>query len=227
MLAMLMKLWLALVGFGFRLLYNEFAWTYDLVSWLVSLGEWRRWQMAALPFVRGRDVLELGHGPGHMLLALQNARFEVVGLDLSPYMGRQARRRTQRTVPLVRSRVQQLPFETAVFDTVLATFPTEYVVDPETLAEVARVLRGNGRFVIVPEGRLTGGGALQRFIGWLFLITGQRYPGTDDQMGATDASVWQPYLARFEAAGFTVEMMQVQLAASAVTIVVAQRRDRG
>ena len=82
MQTMLMKLWFTLVGFGFRLLYNEFAWTYDGVSWLVSLGDWRRWQVAALPFIVGRDVLEIGHGPGHMLLALQNAGFAVVGLDL-------------------------------------------------------------------------------------------------------------------------------------------------
>ncbi len=218
-----MKLWFKLINFGFRLLYQEFAWTYDMVSWLVSLGEWRRWQAAALPFVRGRDVLELGHGPGHMLLALQNGRFEVVGLDVSAQMGRLARRRTQRTAPLVQGRGQHLPFETAVFDTVLATFPTEYVVDPVVLAEVGRVLRANGRFVIVPEGHLTGGGALHRFIGWLFLITGQRYPGTGNQTDAPDASIWQSYLARFEAAGFTMEMSQVQLAASAVTVLVAQR----
>jgi SAM-dependent methyltransferase len=133
----LKHLWNSLIRFGFRLLYYELAWTYDLVSWLVSLGDWRAWQRAALPFVGGRDVLEIGHGTGHMLLALQNARFTGVGLDLSPHMGRQAQKRTQRTVPLVRGRVQELPFATAVFDTVLSTFPTEYVVDPVTLAAVS------------------------------------------------------------------------------------------
>lgn len=217
---MLMKLWFTLVRFGFRLLYNEFAWTYDVVSWLVSLGEWRRWQLAALPFVAGRDVLEIGHGPGHMLLALQNARFEVVGLDLSPYMGRQARKRTQRTVPVLRGRVQNLPFETAVFDTVLATFPTEYVVDPVVLAEAARVLRGNGRFVIVPEGHLTGGGLIQRLIGWLFTVTGQGYSPAAQQAAVV---LWQPYWQRFEAAGFVVHMEEIQLERSALTVVVAKK----
>ncbi|MBP7593474.1 MAG: methyltransferase domain-containing protein [Chloroflexi bacterium] len=213
--------WNSLVRFGFRLLYNELAWTYDVVSWLVSLGEWRAWQRAALPFVAGRDVLELGHGPGHMLLALQNARFDAIGLDLSPAMGRLAQTRTQRTVPLARGRGQDLPFGTAVFDTVLATFPTEYIVDPVTLASVARVLRENGRFVIVPEGHLTGGGPLRSFIAWLFAITGQR-PSVAQPVWSVEA-VWQPYLARFSAAGFQVQFRHINLARSQVTVIVAAK----
>ena len=112
---MLRKLWIFLVRLGFRLLYYEMAWTYDLVSWLVSLGEWRRWQQAALPFVQGPTVLEIGHGPGHMLAALNNAQFEVFGVDLSPQMGRQARQRLRQNgqpVNLARAKVQELPFET-------------------------------------------------------------------------------------------------------------------
>ena len=225
MQTMLMKLWFTLVGFGFRLLYYEFAWTYDVVSWLVSLGDWRRWQLAALPFVAGRDVLEIGHGPGHMLLALQNARFEVVGLDLSPHMGRQARKRTQRTVPLVCGIVQELPFETAVFDTVLSTFPTDYIVDPATLAAVHRVLRENGRLLIVPEGHLTGDGVVNRFIEWLFAITGQRYLAKNsDPTMPLDASIWQPYHQRFEDAGFSVHFEPIQLERSALTVVIAEKR---
>ena len=224
MQVMLMKLWAALIGFGFRLLYNELAWTYDVVSWLVSLGEWRRWQLAALPFVAGREVLEIGHGPGHLLLALQNGRFNVTGLDLSPAMGRLAQKRTQRTVPLVRGRVQALPFDTAVFDTVLSTFPTEYIVDPATLTAVHRVLRENGRLVILPEGHLTGNGWLLRFIEWLFVITGQReqpIPAPDEP--DERSSPWQPYRQRFVEAGFTVHFETIRLERSALTIVIAEK----
>jgi len=220
----LIHVWNTLIRFAFRLLYNELAWTYDLVSWLVSRGQWRDWQRAALQFVAGRDVLEVGHGPGHMLLALQNARYDVVGLDVSPSMGRQARRRTQRTVPLVRGRVQNLPFGTAVFDTILATFPTEYVVDPATLAAAARVLRANGRFVIVPEGHLTGRGPLNQFIEWLFAITGQRsVPAAGEREAET--AVWQQYLPRFQAAGFQVEIQTIDLPRSRVTIFIARKEN--
>jgi ubiquinone/menaquinone biosynthesis C-methylase UbiE len=221
---MLTKLWVALVGFGFRLLYNELAWTYDVVSWLASLGEWRRWQLAALPFVAGRDVLEIGHGPGHMLLALQNGRFQATGLDLSPAMGRLAQKRTQRTVPLVRGRVQEMPFATAVYDTVLSTFPTEYIVDPATLTAVYRILRENGRLVIVPEGHLTGDGWLLRFIEWLFVITGQREQPIPAE-GETEErpSPRLPYQQRFVDAGFTVRFETIRLERSVLTVVIAEK----
>ncbi|MCA9874663.1 MAG: methyltransferase domain-containing protein [Anaerolineales bacterium] len=222
----LKSIWQALLRFGFRLLYNELAWTYDLVSWLVSLGEWRAWQQAALPFVAGRDVLEIGHGPGHMLLALQNARYDVVGLDLSPFMGRRAQRRTQRTVPLVRGKVQDLPLATAVFDTVLATFPTEYIIDPAALTAVARVLRPDGRLVVVPEGRLRGRGLLQRLIEWLFAVTGQRDTAgeVDDEQ---ETAVWQQYLPRFQDAGFTVQFVRVERPRSRVTVLLARQASDG
>ncbi len=223
---MIYNQWKNLVRFGFRLLYNEMAWTYDVVSWLVSLGEWRHWQQAALPFVAGKMVLEIGHGPGHMLLALQNLGCTVIGLDLSPYMGQQAQKRTQRTVPLLRGMVQDLPFVTAVFDTVLATFPTDYMVEPETLASVYRVLADHGRFVIIPEGHLNGQGQIYRLIDWLFQITGQRdgaFAVADGRYWPGDA-LWEPVRQRFVAAGFTFTIERIQLERSGVTVIVAEKR---
>jgi ubiquinone/menaquinone biosynthesis C-methylase UbiE len=218
--------WTNLLHFGFRLLYNELAWTYDIVSWLVSLGDWRAWQRAALPFVQGPSVLEIGHGPGHMLLALRQAGFRVVGLDLSPNMGRQAQKRLMeagKTVPLIRGDVRALPMKTAVFDTVLATFPTDYVVDPVTLLNVGSVLKENGRFVIVPEGHLTGRGPLNRIIEWLYTITGQRAgPFAVDESDNWPAHpVWQIIVERFTTAGFHLEMKQIRLRRSMVTILIA------
>ena len=220
-------LWTKLVRFGFRLLYNELAWTYDAVSWLVSLGDWRGWQQAALPFVHGPFVLEIGHGPGHMLLALRQAGFQVVGLDLSPYMGRQAQKRLGETaVPLIRGDVMVLPVKTAVIDTVLATFPTDCIVDPVTLLSVSRVLKENGRFVIVPEGHLTGRGPLNRFIEWLYSITGQRGGpfAVDEADNWPDHPVWQLIVERFTDAGFRLEMKQIHLRHSAVTILIAYKQ---
>jgi ubiquinone/menaquinone biosynthesis C-methylase UbiE len=152
------QLWRDLLRFGFRLLYREMAWSYD---WLVSLGAWRQWQRAALPFLHGRSLLELGHGPGHMLPALQWYGYHVVGLDLSPQMGRRGP-----SAPLIRGEAQTLPFAAGAFDTALAAFPTRYVVESATLRRVRRVSRPNGRFVIAPEGHLTGNTPLHRFIAW-------------------------------------------------------------
>ena len=225
---MIKKMWVAFVRFGFRLLYYELAWTYDLVSWLVSLGEWRHWQQAALPFVQGPNVLEIGHGPGHLLVALQSAGHSVVGVDLSPYMGRQARRKLHKNklpANLIRAKVQELPLPTAVFHTVLSSFPTDYIVDPESLAAIHRILRADGRLVVVPEGHLTGRGPLHRLIDWLFRITGQRGGAfsVDEAHNWPAPDLWAPFRQRFVAAGFQIKFEQIQLARSAVTIFIAEK----
>jgi ubiquinone/menaquinone biosynthesis C-methylase UbiE len=225
---MIRKLWASLLRFGFRLLYYEMAWTYDWVSWLVSLGEWSRWQQAALPFVQGPLVLEVGHGPGHLLATMQAAGHTVFGVDLSPNMGRQARRRLLKTglpANLVRAKVQALPFETAVFHTVLSTFPTDYIVDPETLTAVHRVLKSNGRLVVVPEGHLTGRGGLHRLLDWLFRITGQRSETVTVAEAAAwpPSGVWEPLRQRFADAGLALTIETISLQRSQVTILIAQK----
>jgi ubiquinone/menaquinone biosynthesis C-methylase UbiE len=213
-----------LVRFGFRLLYNEMAWTYDAVSWAVSLGRWRSWQRTALPHVIGTRVLELGHGPGHILVELASARYRVTGLDLSPYMGRLARRRV--STPLVRGRVQQLPFPPATFDSVLSIFPTEYITSPESLAAIRNVLAPDGRLIIVPEAHLTGTGPLYRFIDWLFVITGQRegsLAGDEAALGS-EQSQWRLFRQHLEEAGFQPTVEPVRLQDSVVIVVISHKR---
>ena len=171
------RLWWKFVRFGFRLLYNEFAWTYDLVAWVVSLGQWKAWGRTTIPHLQGKRVLELAHGPGHLLVAMGERGLSPVGLDLSPYMSRQAKRRLLKsgapTIPLVRARAQALPFRDGCFDSAVATFPTEYIMARETLRGVARVLKPEGRLVIAAGAILSGRDPLSRFIWWLYRITGQ------------------------------------------------------
>jgi ubiquinone/menaquinone biosynthesis C-methylase UbiE len=222
----LARTWWRLVLFGFRLLYNELAWTYDLVSWLVSFGQWREWHRAGLAYIEGSDVLELAHGPGHMLLALRQAGCRVVGCDLSPHMGRLARRRLQKigvAIPLVRGRAEDMPFAGASFDTVLATFPAPFIADPQTIAALHRVIRPGGRLVIVPEAHLTGRGPLSRLVEWLYAITGQRQgPAADEPL----SPVWSALAQRFSDGGFELRLERVRLPRSVVTVVVASRQER-
>lgn len=179
---MIRRLWITLLRWGFHLLYNQFACTYDAVSWLVSLGNWRRWQRAAIPHLRGERVLDLAFGTGNLLMDLSAAGYQPYGLDLSPYMVRITRRKLRRQgldVPLCRGRAQALPFADGIFDAVVSTFPAGFIIHPTTLREVARVLRPDGRAVIVAEARLEGRDPPSRFIEWLYAITGQRGPWPD------------------------------------------------
>jgi len=132
-------------------LYNEFAWAYDAVSWLVSWGHWAGWRKAALVHVRGERVLEVGFGTGDLLVEMAARGWNACGLDCSPAMHRIASRKLHRRgldAPRVRGVTQALPFADGSFDTLIATFPAGYIVAPETLREAARVLAADGRFVI-------------------------------------------------------------------------------
>ncbi|RRR65381.1 MAG: class I SAM-dependent methyltransferase [Candidatus Viridilinea halotolerans] len=138
--------------------YRELAWSYDAVAWLVSAGLWQRWALVAVPKLRGR-TLELGFGPGYVQLALADGA-GCAGLDASPQMVRRAAQRLRRVghwPRLVRGVAQQLPFAAASFDSVVATFPAEYILDAQTHHEIRRVLVPGGRVVIIPSAELAPG----------------------------------------------------------------------
>jgi ubiquinone/menaquinone biosynthesis C-methylase UbiE len=195
----------------FRLLYNQLAWTYAWVSWVVSLGKWRHWQRAAIPRLTGKRVLEVTFGTGNLLIDLAQAGYCTYGLELSPYMIRIASRKLQRkglAVPLFQGRVQTLPFADQTFDSIVTTFPTEFIYDPASLGEMNRVLQPNGRLVIVPGAHFHDPLA-RLFIEWLYLITGQR--------GSARL---------FDGTGMTVRYEEDRDRISAVQVIVVTKKSR-
>jgi demethylmenaquinone methyltransferase/2-methoxy-6-polyprenyl-1,4-benzoquinol methylase len=69
----------------------------------------------------------------------------VVGLDQSPEMLAEARRRLPQDVTLVEGTAERLPFEDASFDALTFTYLLRYVSDPAaTMRELARVVRPGG-----------------------------------------------------------------------------------
>jgi ubiquinone/menaquinone biosynthesis C-methylase UbiE len=211
----LRRVWWGLIRFGFRLLYNEFAWTYDIVSRVVSLGQWRAWQRTALLHLGppGGRVLELAHGTGDLQLDLRSAGYDSVGLDLSPYMGRIARRKLLRrgvaSPQLVRASAYHLPFAAGAFDAVVSTFPTPFILQPEVLREAHRVLCRGGQLVIVFNGLLTARTPAARSLEWLYEVTGQRGPFPGDPAAA------------FREAGFDARVITETLPRSVVLLTVA------
>jgi ubiquinone/menaquinone biosynthesis C-methylase UbiE len=198
----------------FQLLYHSFAWAYDLVATVVSLGRWESWVLQAQPFVSGR-VLEIGFGPGHLQMSLHAGGLEAFGLDESRQMSRQAGHRLRRKgypVRLLRGMAQQIPFPDGAFDGVVTTFPSEYIFEAQTLAEIRRVLRPGGKLVIVPSAWITGKGLLERLAAGLFQATGQAgmlnavLPGMKQRIGAS---------------GFLVRHKLVELNGSRVLVIIA------
>jgi SAM-dependent methyltransferase len=221
-------LWVHFISFGFYLLYHQLAPTFDMVSWIVSFGKWRQWQLASLPFVKGPDVLELAHGPGHVLLALQRAGYNVTGSDLSPQMGRLAIRKiraSEAPVAILQAPAQKQPFAAGSFDSILTTFPTEFIAEQACLDEVHRLLRADGRFVIIPQARLTGGSLAVRLLKGLYRITGQRNipeaaPGHD-----STSPLFGAIQRQFIEAGFDIREERLSQPGSEVTILVATKQD--
>lgn len=211
------RLYTGLLTFGFRLLYNEMAWTYDAVSWVVSMGRWRRWQQASIKHLNAADggtVLELAHGTANLQIDMKQQGINTVGLDVSPYMGKIARRKLSSKglkFRLVRGNAYYLPFRSNEFRAVVSTFPTEFFLHEPTLEEVYRVLQDGGHYVIVPNGLLTLKGPIAAFLEWLYQVTGQRGPWPDN------------FLAGFRDAGFEVNMFEETLDGSIVTLIVAKK----
>jgi ubiquinone/menaquinone biosynthesis C-methylase UbiE len=215
-----------LLRFFFRLLYHEFAFTYDLVAATVSLGRWKDWVLSVLPFIQGTRVLEIGHGPGHLQRALLEQNLLAVGIDESSQMGRLAKRNLRRffrdassgytQINLTRGISQYLPFVAESFDTLVATFPSEYIFDPKTLAEALRVLAGNGRLIILPGATILGRGVMDRAMALLFRITGETPPNLAEILRERTKQ-------SFATAGFHVELHEVEVRSSMVFILVATK----
>ncbi len=123
-------------------------------------------------------VLDLGVGTGRELGALQDAGYDVTGLDSSPTMLLLCARRA-RPVPLVRSDLwSKLPFADGAFDALIAlhgtlAHPPERASYGRLAREATRVLRAGGVFVaevpsrawlerLPPEGVVQEAGRLVR-----------------------------------------------------------------
>jgi ubiquinone/menaquinone biosynthesis C-methylase UbiE len=170
-------LWLVLAGIGMALLVGlvywqlivaegaylgprVVAWTYNLVAsrydaikrfdprdenWFVA-GP----LLAELGNVQCPLVLDVATGTGRLPLALLRARFrgQIVGLDLSQEMLRQARSKLRPyddQVHWIWQDASQLPFEDGVFEAVTCLESLEFLPHPlESLAEMVRVLAPGG-----------------------------------------------------------------------------------
>jgi ubiquinone/menaquinone biosynthesis C-methylase UbiE len=213
------KLILALMRVFYYLLYKPLAWTYDWVAALVSLGKWNQWVLTALSHLTGPRVLELGHGPGHLQLAMAHKGLLPVGLDSSRQMGRLAYLKLNGVGVnplLVNGYAQFIPFSSNAFNQVVATFPTPFIFRPDTLSEIYRTLAPGGDLVVLPAAWITGARFAERLTAFLFRATrqapAQNAPGFEDQMAAP-----------FRKAGFIVDVTRLHRANVELLFIIAHK----
>jgi SAM-dependent methyltransferase len=117
---------------------------------------WHRWVFDRLDFPADADVLEVGCGPAE--LWRQNVDrippgWRLTLADLSEGMVEEARRALRDRASYRVADIQDLPFEDASFDGVIANHMLYHVPDrPRALREVARVLRPGGVFYCSTNG---------------------------------------------------------------------------
>ena len=202
-------------------LYSEFAWAYDLVSWLVSLGRWSGWRLSALDQITGQRVLEVGFGTGELLSEMAVRGLAPVGLDASPAMHRVTARKLARRaldVPRVSGVVQAMPFPDERFDSIVCTFPAGYILEPATFCETARVLS--------PPDPATGkGGGRLVVVGMVVAIDVPVWPRAMQFLfGVQGGAVFERFTGLAQAAGLQVDILEQGNGRMRVPVVVAERQ---
>jgi demethylmenaquinone methyltransferase/2-methoxy-6-polyprenyl-1,4-benzoquinol methylase len=132
-----------------RALFAPLGPTYDRYASLLSYGQdprWRRFLVSRVDLGAGQRALDVATGTGAVARELvRRTGCTVVGLDQSPEMLAEARRRLNGRVELVQGSATSLPFDDGEFDGLTFTYLLRYVDDPPaTLRELARVVRPGG-----------------------------------------------------------------------------------
>ncbi|MCL4252775.1 MAG: class I SAM-dependent methyltransferase, partial [Anaerolineae bacterium] len=179
----MIKLWDKVVQFGFRLLYHEMAFTYDMVSRFVSLGDWHTWQRSVFEFLPSPEetgiLLELAHGTGNLQADFADKGYNSVAIDLSAQMGKITQRKLHKRnihPHLIRASGMALPFSGNQFLYGVCTFPTAFIFDPKTLTELNRVIKPSGQVIIVLDGELFRKNIQTQLVDVAYTVANHRTP---------------------------------------------------
>jgi len=139
--------------------FDSVAERYDVMNDLMSLGLHRYWKAFAIGIVRprrGERILDVATGSGDLAAALVRrvgAEGEVWATDINRSMLERGRDRLLdegALAPAVQCDAERLPFPDRYFDCVTVAFGLRNMTHKDrALAEMARVLKGGGRLVVL------------------------------------------------------------------------------
>lgn len=157
-----------------RRMFDGLAPRYDLLNHVLSWQIDRLWRRRAVSYAASGSpcrVLDVATGTGDLAFLLASRGFQVTGVDLSPQMlaiatCKAADRKMMGRIAFQEADALHLPFADGSFDAVTVAFGVRNFEDMEAgLAEIHRVLSGDGRLVVLefsaPQGRIFG--VLYRF----------------------------------------------------------------
>ena len=136
--------------------YRSWPRFYDSITQLLSFGRWEKWQSRALEDISGKKILEIGVGPGSLLLTMAKRGFKVTGIELQYNMAYEARKRVKQAgfdIDILHQPVYHLPFKDEIFDCIVLTFVLAEIADLDrAIAEMKRVLKREGKIIIIAGG---------------------------------------------------------------------------
>jgi SAM-dependent methyltransferase len=179
-----------LLRFLFQVMYGPGAQFYDPFTRIAFAGEWRRWQLTALRALPVDGVVvELGCGTGDFAAIAAEAFDAWIGLDISQEMISVAKHHNCPPTPMfVRASAAEMPLRNELADGIVATFPTSAIFELGVAAEIRRVLKPDGKLVVVLGGDLNPVGIRRRCVRVVTEVL---------QGGATSDESWVPAFAGF------------------------------
>jgi demethylmenaquinone methyltransferase / 2-methoxy-6-polyprenyl-1,4-benzoquinol methylase len=159
-------------------MFDAIAPRYDLLNRVLSAGLDRKWRdraVDALELSNGACVLDLCTGTADLAIATVRRvpGASVVGVDFAGAMLRLGLSKVatlglDRSIRLIRGDATRIPIASASCDATTIAFGIRNVAEPErALAEIARVLRPNGRLAILEFGQPAIPG-LRSLYSWYF-----------------------------------------------------------
>lgn len=182
-----------------REMFDSIAPEYDHFNHLTSLGIDRSWRRRALRWIDGPQVLDVACGTGDFAIAIAQKRHcGVVAIDISEGMLAEMRRKLEaekleRRITCELGDCAALRFRESSFDNVTVAFGVRNFEDRSAcMAEILRVLRPGGKFVMLELG-VPGWKPVRNLYNWYFKrvmpLIGGRMSGNFDAYRYLPASV--------------------------------------
>ena len=169
-----------------RALFDRIAPRYDLVNDVQSFGLHRFWKRRLIrqaQLKKGEKALDVCCGTGDITLSIARQGLETIGVDFSPGMLEQARRRNSASAQatFIEADALKLPFGNDHFDLLTIAYGLRNIEDFEAgLRELARVLKPGGRMLVLDFGKPDN--RLWRrlyfgYLGWMVPLFGSVFCG--------------------------------------------------
>ncbi|WP_299778222.1 bifunctional demethylmenaquinone methyltransferase/2-methoxy-6-polyprenyl-1,4-benzoquinol methylase UbiE [uncultured Formosa sp.] len=140
-------------------MFDNISGTYDDLNRVISFGIDIKWRKKVVELVKNTNpdsILDIATGTGDLAINLAETDAEkIIGLDISPGMldvGKQKikAKKLEGTIEMILGDSENMPFENDTFDAITVAFGVRNFETLEKgLAEILRVLKPNGIFVIL------------------------------------------------------------------------------